>query len=478
MHQDVDTLIVGAGPAGLACAQKLIDAGRSVLVWEAGTRAGGAVRSEVVSGYHLEWGPNSILSSAERTVAGARAVGVEPVLASSDARHRYIWRSGGLRRLPAGPASLLTTSALGWGAKFRVVTEPWRRRGARTSSSGSAPLGSTLEPRSEETVDEFFRRRFGTEVAEQVVQPFVSGVYAGLATELEMATTFPRILEFEELDGSVLRGALRRKRAAKKSRSSSAPSGGSPLRGTLGFQPSMSLPLERVAEGLQDRLCYGTRAVSIERSEAGGWSVRAERGEAAVCCDVPNVVLATPAPAAADLVTSLDPEWATPLRDIPYAPVATLQIGFERSQCSHAMDGFGFLAPPSAGLDLLGMIWSSTVFPWRCPEGRALITVFAGGRGRPELVEEPAPALESRLLKAAEQALGCALTPDLVALRCLKRAIPQYTVGHGQRLRQIKDHVARHSGLLLAGNYLEGVSWEAATQSGERAAAAILEQSS
>lgn len=494
-------VVVGAGIAGLAAAWRLERAGCDVTVLERSRRPGGVIDTESVEGFCVEWGPHSALASSSALLGLAREVALTPLAANPVARQRYIYRDGRLQRLPRGPLSLITTRTLSLRAKLRAVTEPWRR----------------FESRPNETVAKFFERRLGSEIVDTIVNPFVSGVYAGRAEDLEMQSAFPRVLAAAEEAGSVVRGVIRMARAARvrpPAGSSDHGSERSPnARGPCTFEGGLSALPAAIAAKLGARIEMGvevgrivarpagTPPVAVQSSGASSgsrslgaqssvtssvtWTVH-ERGDATSPRSADAIVLATPASAAGGFLKYAARDahdvaharhfesLASELAAIVSAPIAVLHLGVATAQLARALDGFGFLVPAQEQLDILGAIWASVVFADRAPLGHQLITLLAGGAGRPDLLDLDDDELERQLVASLERAFGRRLTPTFRALRRIPAAIPQYLVGHAARVSRIHAHLGALPTLALAGNYLSGVSLEQAVLSGYTAADRLL----
>lgn len=449
-----EVVVIGAGISGLTAAWQLRAAGHSVTVLERQDRVGGAIDSEWVEGaaggrFLLEWGPNSALASARMLLRLAQEVDATLATGSTAAQSRYIVRGGALRRLPRGPFSALTSSALSLRGKWRALREPWQSRGGDCNEDAAR----------------FFARRFGAEVADYLVAPFVSGIYGGLAAELEMSSAFPKVFGWERDAGSVVRGAWRHaraRRAQRKRDARSATATPAPVRGTFSFADGMAELPRKLSAALADAVVLNCEVTEIVQ-RGRGWTVRTLSGDR----DAEHVIVTLPAYAAAPLLAApaVPEALAEALAAIPYAPISILQLAFERAQLPRPLDGFGFLVPPcerAADESLLGCIWASAVFPHRAPAGHELLTLFAGGRGHPD----PSGIVDAALVTELSQVLGALPTPLVQARRDLPRAIPQYVVGHGERIAAIQRSVAERPGLHLAGNYLDGISIEAAAISG------------
>ncbi|MEO5657594.1 MAG: protoporphyrinogen oxidase [Nitrospiria bacterium] len=429
-------IVIGGGISGLGVAYALHREGVGVRLIEARSDVGGVIRSHRVEGYLIEHGPTSALNHSveiERVIDDLGLTG-ERVFASPAARRRYIVRGGRPLPLPTGPIAFLTTPLWSARAKWRLLGEPFAPR---------APAG-------EESIAAFVTRRMGSEFCDYAVDPFVSGVYAGDPHELSLASTFPRLHAMECEHGGLIRGAIAqigRPRAARPTR-----------RGIYSFREGLAeLPRALGAE-LGDALWVNTRVRTIDRGSAGFrvTVARADGGE--FIEEAERLVLAVPADAAAELARPWAPVLADELGAIVYAPVAIVYLAFPRSGVLHALDGFGCLVPRRERRTILGSLWTSTVFPGRVPDGMVGLTNFVGGATQPELIDRPDHALIASVLEDLDRLLGIRSPPAFAHVIRHARAIPQYLIGHGERLARIEREVARIKGLSLAGNYLRGVS--------------------
>ncbi len=431
-RERVDAVVVGAGICGLACAYWLRRRGRSVVIAERAPRAGGVIESTHASGFLVEAGPNSTLETNPAFGNLFSSVGVADarIVASRDARKRFILRGGKLHALPMSPLALIKTTLFSPSAKVRLLAEPFVRRG--TSD--------------DEGVWSFFNRRFGKEIADYAVDPFVSGVYAGDASRLGVRSAFPSLSAFESNSGSVLRGAIGSARGGRRG-------------AMVSFGDGMETLTSALVRSLGDALRLQRECVRLERGDAkNSWRVimRNDDEDEVVECD--TVVLAAPADTARRLIEPLDRDGAAELSSIEYAPVATVFLGYDRNMVDHPLDGFGFLVPSREHRDILGVIFSSTLFDRRSPSGSVALTAFAGGAMRPELVHLDDDDLTALVTAELDRIVGTRGKPDFVKIRRWKRAIPQYNSGHHavvERLHELETHLP---GLYFCANYTGGIS--------------------
>ncbi|HBL25217.1 MAG TPA: protoporphyrinogen oxidase [Acidobacteria bacterium] len=423
----LDLLVVGAGISGLTAAFWLRRAGWRVAVLEAAPRTGGSIETWSEGGWRFEMGPNTVLESRAEVGRLLREAGLAAsrIVAAPTGKRRFLWKQDRLVPLPGGPLGFLTTPLFSAGAKLRLLREPW---------IGRPPEGT------EETIARFVTRRLGPEFLRYAVGPFVSGVYAGDPDRLSVRWAVPKIASLEAEHGSLIRGALARRK------------GPQPGGAMFSFPPGLEELPRRLAEQVGD-VRTGVAATRILRRE-GGFTVETTAGPVTAT----RVLLAVPADVAADLLAEVTVERSRLFAEIPYAAVAIVSLGYRRSDVAHALDGFGFLAPRGEGLRVLGCLFPSQLFPDRAPEGRVALAAFLGGRTDPVAVTLD----DAQLLAAVEddlrRALGVRSAPVLTRVRRWPRAIPQYEVGHGRFVERAAEIEREIPGLFLGGNYLRGVS--------------------
>ena len=424
------TVVVGAGMSGLVRARALAERGEDVLLLETSARPGGAVRTERKDGFLLELGPNTVRPTPELwSLVGALGLRDEALVA--DPRlPRYVDWGGKLHALPMSPGALVRTPLLSARGKLRLLAEPFARRGRAA----------------EESVHAFFSRRLGKEVADRFIEPFVGGITAGSSRDLCMASAFPRLARWDRDHGSLLFGALAERRRAPRDRS--VP------RALLSFRDGLETFPKAIASGLGKRFEPETRVEGVVPLPGGLWKLSTSRGER----EADRVVLASPAWEAARLVRSFAPEAADALGEIPHPFLAVVHLGVSLAALPGPLHGFGHLVVPQAGRRILGAVWSSSLFSGRAPEGQALVTVFLGGARDPDAAALTDGELAAIAAREVAATLGSRQEPGPVSITRYARSIPQYTAGHGARMKTLERAEARWPGLTFLGNYRGGVA--------------------
>ena len=445
--------VVGGGLAGLTAAYRLKQRGQRVVVYERGERVGGVVRTERRDGYLAELGPNSIAAPAPALHAFLEELGLQPSIlpASPAARNRYVVKKKKLFPLPVSPQDLLTTRLLSNSAKLAVFGEPL------------VDAGDSLV---EESVAAFVRRRFNQEVLDYVANPFVSGIFAGDPEHLAVRHALPKLYGLERTHGSVIKALAGIMRAQKREHEGAGDLGGGMISLRSGLQ---ELP-DVLARELHAEIRLRSPVTQV-RASPKGWTVGAAFQPSEL---YDAVIYAAPAYCVDDLDLDFPGgDRLKTLASITHPPVAVLALGFRREDVSHPLDGFGFLVPEVERRNVLGVIFSSTLFAGRAPEGHVTLTAFVGGVRNPDLANADLPTVTARVLDDLRSLLGASGEPTFRAFHLWPKAIPQYDLTYG-RFKDLMDEAERRNpGLALAGSYREGVALSEVIASGEAAAARV-----
>jgi oxygen-dependent protoporphyrinogen oxidase len=459
-------VVIGGGLSGLAAAHRVVETGEpvDVTLLEARPRLGGTVGTEEAGGFLVEQGADSFVTDKPWALALAERLGLGPRLVATDDRFRrvYVVRRGRLHPLPEGwlligPTRLgpvWRSPLLSWPGKARLALDLVRP--ARRS-------------REDESVAAFVARRLGPEALERIVQPLAGGIYTADPRALSLQATLPRFATLEREHGSVIRG-LRRTAAAREVRGASG--------ARFGLFASLAGGLGELAAALVSRLPAGVvrtscPAAGLERDDDGGrWRVRLASGESLGAL---AVILAGEAPRMGPLVRPHDPTLAEGLEAIRYASSAAVTLGYRRTAVAHPLDAFGVIVPRLEGRSALAITFSSVKYPGRAPAGSVLLRVFLGGALDEAVLSRDDPALLALARREVEELLGATGPPVLARVVRYPRAMPQYEVGHLDRVAGLEARAARLGGLVLAGAAFRGVGLADCVRSGEAAAEAALQ---
>lgn len=432
-------VVIGGGISGLACAYRLDQRGVPVTLLEASENPGGLIGTVEKDGFLFESGPQSF-QGTETLLQLIRELGIESDLCKADPKApRYVVRDGKLVKIPMSPQAILGTSLLGLASRWKVVSEPFRK---------------TTPPSEEESVAKFVRRKFGHEILEYLVSPFVSGVYAGDPEKLSLRAAFPTLEEWEREYGSILRGAMKSRSAEPQQKKAA---GTPPL---CSFRQGVSTLARAFGARLGDRLLLGSCAEAVRACEGatGVTQIQFTRNGQTDTILAHAVVVAAPAPAAARLIPSIAPSLVHTLAGIAYAPVAVVGLGYYAKQIGQPIDGFGVLIPRAEGIRTLGIVWNSSLFPGRASKGHVALTGIIGGATDPAVINEPDDTIASIVQLDCEDVLEITGGPITSSVWKHPKALPQYNLGHSHVVKAIREGERASPGLFFAGNYLSGPS--------------------
>jgi protoporphyrinogen/coproporphyrinogen III oxidase len=431
------TVVLGAGISGLACAYALQKGRQNVLVVEAASRPGGVIQSIENDGYLLERGPQSFSGTPLLYELCADLGLSEQLVEAPHAAPRFVLLGGKLVPVPMSPAAFLSSGLLGWRTKFAVLTEVLR---------------TSRPPNRDESIAAFTRRKFSAQLLDRLVDPFVCGIYAGDSERISLRAAFPSIYEAEKSSGSVVRGMFRLTKTSKVAVAQSQPRRRPSL---LSFRSGNESLTNALADRLGSNLRCNIDVRDICRTETG-FLVRSKNLGASeeIACE--RLVVATPSNVAACLLEQSVPRAVPSLREIAYVPVAVVSLGYRREQVRHSLNGFGFLAPRSSGIRTLGTVWNSSLFRGRAPQNQVLLTSFVGGATDASVVDLSDDALSTLVHTELAPLFAISGQPVMSHVSLYRRAIPQYNLGHTERLQTIRKSANQVPCLWLTGNYWRG----------------------
>jgi oxygen-dependent protoporphyrinogen oxidase len=463
-------VIVGGGIAGLSAAyyarKKNPDA--EITLLESSDRWGGKITTDRVTfddgQFIIEGGPDTFLATKPWGVALCKELGLGDRLHGTNPhkKNTYVLNRDRLLPLPDGLAMMIPTNIE---AILRSRLVSWFSK-ARMGLDFLLPAKAV---NGDESLGAFVSRRLGREAYENLIEPLMSGIYAGDGDALSLASTFPYLRDLELKYGSLARGALKMRQQ----------SNGKSVQGSRSAFLTPTTGLAEIVEKLVEYLTandvtlrLNTRVVSIHqptpdtlrRAQGGAWRLTLDTGDM-LAAD--GIVIAAPAFAAAQMLVSLDPQLASDLQNIPYVSTATISLAYRQSDIPRELDGYGYVIPRREGRRALACTWTSTKFPHRAPEGYALIRIFVGRAG------QDIPWNDSDLLALAKEelslTLGITAEPLLSRVFLWEKAMPQYNLGHPEILKRIDAALEKYPGLALAGNGYRGIGIPDCIHSGELA---------
>jgi oxygen-dependent protoporphyrinogen oxidase len=434
--------IIGGGIAGLSAGffiENMYGDKADFTIFEKEKRLGGTIGITREDGYLIDWGPNGFLDKEPLTLKFVNQIGLSDKLYPSDRKSekRFIYRKGKLWEINPRPQRFLGSGLLSLKGRLRIVGEMFV---------------SPKKDDSEESIYDFASRRIGREAADTLIDPMVSGIYGGDARELELGSCFPVMEQMEKEHGGLIKAMIKKKKQAKaKGKSEGGPAG--PSGHLTSFKGGLYTLIEHLETLLKDHIKYPAEVKNISRDDDGRYVLYYDDGKETF----DKLIISTPSYISSKLLKAIDPELANLLSQIPYSSLAVVCQGYKLEKVGRPLDGFGFLIPHSQKMNVLGSIWTSVIFPEQAPEGFALFRTMLGGAKNESIVNES----EERISEITNQELGPILNlrdgPDYEKIIIWKDAIPQYVMGHRQRLQNIDKRLNELGNLYMAGNAFTGI---------------------
>jgi len=429
-----EIVIVGGGISGLSTAYFLLKKNPQldIKIIEAEKRAGGKIITENISGFLCEAGVNGFLSNKPSTIALSKELNIEPIKGSEASKRRFILIDGSLKEVPVNPVKFFLSPLLSLSGKIRMLCEYFI---------------PTIKEEIDESVESFVSRRVGREFYEKLIDPMSTGIYAGDPARMSMKSCFPRVYFLEKKYGGLIKGLIALKKEKKDAKAQ-------PSAVLMSFKTGMGELIKSLENSLSSRILKGKKVLSIGKN-SNHFTVYLNDGTS---IDAEKVILACPAHESAEILKEIDIEISDILKTIPYPPLSVVAFGFKKEQIGFGTSLYGFLIPHREKRKILGCLFDSSIFPNRAPEGYVLLRTMIGGRRAPELALLPDEKLIDVALSELRDILKIKGEPDFVKIFRWQKAIPQYEVGHEEKLQRIERILKNHSGIYLTGNAYRGVS--------------------
>lgn len=433
MKQQHEIVVIGAGLTGLSTAFHLHRQGRDVVILEKADRVGGQIHTYHENGFTFESGPNTgVVSFPEVAELFQMLEGsCQLEIARESSKRRLIWKGDRFHELPSSPVSAITTPLFRLSDKFRILGEPWRKKG----TDPDEPVGALAA------------RRLGKSFYEYAVDPFVSGVYAGDPMKLTTRYALPKLYNLEANYGSFIRGAIAKAKEPKTDRD------------RLATKKVFSAVggLQRLVEALSKDLRIITSAnnLKVMPTADGQWSCTYNGTEEIVCRKVVTTVGAYALPA---LLPFIPEAQMQKMSSLFYAPIIQVILGVKNTR-GLDFPAFGGLVPSKEQKRVLGILFPSSCFEQRCPDGGALYSYFIGGARHTDYLQKSDDEIREITLEAFHSMLKypADMQPDLLRIFRHEHAIPQYWSDSGERFATIEALQQQYPGLILAGNMRDGI---------------------
>jgi oxygen-dependent protoporphyrinogen oxidase len=443
-------VIIGGGVTGLTAAYRLQSEARrrhlllNITLLEREPRLGGKILTVQEDDCIIEGGPDSVLAAKPQTLQLCAELDMADRLIGTNDRQKraYIYSRGRLHDLPEGLSGLVPSRL-----------SPLMRSGLISPLGKARLLMDFVLParrdNGDESVASFVGRRLGPETFERLIEPLMGGIYAGDAQQLSLDATFPQLRQLELKHGSLLRGVMN---SASQPAPQTMADGVQRRTGFVSLRGGMGDLVKALTTQLEIDMQCG-RTVNAVRRTPQGFHVQTSHGDLAADA----LIIATPAYATADLLGEMDVALADAHRAIAHVSTAIVSLLYRRAELKRPLRGFGFVIPSIERRDILASTWSSNKFANRAPDDWMLIRCFIGRAGQEQLFTRD----DAELVRSARAELKTILqieaTPALTKVFRWARGMPQYNLGHVERVAQIEARVEKQPGLFVAGAAYRGV---------------------
>lgn len=459
--------VIGGGLSGLAAAHRLLEIAREqsrsldLTLFEASDRIGGVFGTKQIDGYTVETGADSFITNKPWAISLCKRLGLEDRLISMDPRFRraLVLHKGKPVPTPVG-FNLMAPSKI-WPMVKTPLLSPWGK--LRMGMEYFLPRKSV----DDESLASFVRRRFGNESLERIVQPMIGGIYTSDPEKLSLKATLPRFIDMEQEHGSVIRGL--RKQSENNSQQESTSGARYGLFASLndGMSELLVALKNKIETQATLRQSTAVKKVSLFEDHV---MIQTEEGEERF----ESVVMATPAYMTGELLNSSDKHLAKILKEIEYASTAIVVSGHKLANITHPMDASGLVIPAIENRKILAVSCTSRKYAGRAPDGCIQLRTFVGGAMQPELLQHSDDDLIAIVRDELREIFGVQGEPDFAIVARWNKAMPQYHIGHLERVAIIESLAEQHPRLAIAGNAYHGVGLPDVIHSGEKAAEKLL----
>ncbi len=433
--------ILGAGISGLSLAYKLKQAGKDFILLEADSEVGGKIKSRQKASYTYELGPNTVLINNGAIKELIDELGLKNQIIEPDEqaiKSRFVLKNGNIEAIPNSLKSTIKSNLFGWATLGNILAEPFKK----------AKKGGK-----EESLAEFSKRRFGKQIYEDLITPFVTGIYAGDPEKMSIDFTLSILKEAEEKHGSILKGMpklLKQKKAANEKYQL-------PKQKIFTFKTGLQTLAKAIALEIKDSIELNASVFQIEETD-GSYKVHYRQNEEQKTIQAQKVISTLPASVLANLIHEQKTSLNQSLKKISYVPATVTHLAYDKEQLHFKKEAFGILSRKAEQVPFLGVLFNSKFFPHQAPQNKVLITIISGGYRQADFIERDKKEIQEEIHQSLVKLKVVEGNYELAESYHWPKAIPQYELGHQNILDQIATFEAKNPNFLIAGNFLKGIS--------------------
>jgi oxygen-dependent protoporphyrinogen oxidase len=448
--------VLGAGISGLSAANFLIREDIELTVIEKSNQVGGLMNTVTKDGYHLETGPNSVMLNNPEFLDLLKDLKLTDSIIFPEeiaAKNRFILMGKKPVALPSGPGNLLGNKIIGWSGIATILKEPFRKQNTNTE---------------DESLASFCKRRFSHSLLDNVIAPFVTGVYAGDPEKMSAKYSMKALWEAEKNHGSIIKGMMK----SMKEKKADPRQQELPKQKMISFKDGLRTIPELIQSKLGDRLKLNSTVTAVEKLE-NGYQITYSKKSESVQLEVDYIISALPAFTEANFWKMQYPTFSDELNKVYYAPTVAIHLGYDKSQVKNQTPGFGILTRVLEKKSYLGILFINRFFPHNAPKDKDLFAIIIGGARSPELTQLPKEELIQQIKKELAEAMDITGEPELVNYINWEKGIPQYNLGHENLIKEEALFMKDNPNYRIIGNYIHGVSVADSIKKGVLAAKAI-----
>lgn len=434
--------VLGGGISGLTVAYQLKKLNKPFLLFEADDHLGGKVGSFKEAGFTCELGPNTVLVNNPEIKSLLQDLGLWDDIIFPDEiaiKSRFVLKNNKIEAIPTSLRTAVSSKLFSLKTVFSLLKEL------------KVPAKNDDK---EESLAAFSRRRFGAQIFDDFITPFITGIYAGDPEKMSMSYTLSIMKEAEKEHGSVIKGMMK-KMKLKKLENEAA---GLPKQKVFSFKNGLQDLIDKLSNEISDAAKVNTRIKKISSTE-GGYSISYLESNKEKTLTVDAIVSALPSFSLSDVLKLEAPNLSSKLKRVNYTNAVVVHLGFNKKDLSFNKTAFGILSRKVEKVPFLGILFNSRFFPHTSKnKDQELITVICGGSRYPELVHKPDNEIEEEVIDSLTEVLGLKAAPLFSKVTKWKNGIPQYELGYAQVEKEIVSFQEKNSNFYLLGNYYKGIS--------------------
>ncbi|MBD98287.1 MAG: protoporphyrinogen oxidase [Verrucomicrobia bacterium] len=434
--------ILGGGITGLTVAHQLKKQGKEFVLIEAAAQLGGNIQSHQYKDITFELGPNTVLMNKPEVKELIEDLELNDRLIFADneaSKQRFVLKNGSIEAIPNSFSSLIKSRLFSLHTLYRIIKEPFIRK----KSSNQ-----------EESLAAFIRRRFGDQILNDFVAPFVGGIYAGDPEKMSVAHTLKMLVEAEESKGSVLRGIIHLLKKRKRKNGYNQ----LPKQKIFTFPNGLQEIAETIEKKIEGSFLLNAKVNQITINSEKAYTLDIDQSGKKITLSVDQIVSTVPAHVLSCLLESVDKKFSVSLKSINYVPAMVTHLIYPKTDLHFSDKPFGILSRKSEGVPFLGILFNHSFFPQQSPNGKLILTVISGGYKHPELLNLPEEELLSIITSSVEKLLDINEKVEYTHIKKWEKAIPQYELGYAQVKTSIHAFEEAHANFYIGGNFYEGVS--------------------